>query len=93
MNSNTTPAGWVSQVKQAWLPPPFLKQLQKRQREQTLLELLGDCLDLLYQDPRQPGLNLETLNTIAPQPILSARIDRSKSPDPDAALRQAIILF
>jgi hypothetical protein len=43
----------------------------------VLLEKLGDCLDLMYQDPRQPGLNLETLHTNTPQPVLSARIDRS----------------
>ena len=27
------PIGWVTQVKGAWLLPPFIKQLQKRQRE------------------------------------------------------------
>ena len=77
MSTSELPEGWVTQVKQAWMLPPFLKQLQKRQREQALLEQLGDCLEYLYRDPRQPGLNLETLRTNTPQPVLSARIDRS----------------
>src|SRR5205823_607741 len=76
--STSTPSdGWVTHINQAWMLPPFLKQLQKRQREQALLEQLGECLDLLYEDSRQPGLNLETLNTTTARPVLSARIDRS----------------
>jgi hypothetical protein len=85
VTTNGAPEGWVSQIKQAWLLPPFLKQLQKHQREQALLEKLGDCLDLLYQDPRQPGLHLETLHTNTTQPVLSARIDRSNSSHYDSA--------
>lgn len=77
VTTDIAPGQWITEVKQAWLLPPFLKQLQKRQREQALLEKLGDCLDLLYQGPHQPGLHLETLHTNTPQSVLSARIDRS----------------
>ena len=72
----TPTQGWVTSVREAWMLPPFLKQLQKRQREQVLLEQLADCLDRLYDDPRHAGLNLETLNTNTARPVLSARIDR-----------------
>lgn len=77
MTVSEIPDGWVTQVKRAWMLPPFVKQLQKRSREQALLEQLADCLEYLYENPRHSGLNLETLRTSTPQPILSARIDRS----------------
>ena len=77
MDGASTIGGWVTRVNRVWLLGPFQKQLQKRQREATLLAQLSDCVDLLYRDPRQPGLNLETLHTPNKQPVLSARIDKS----------------
>lgn len=69
--------GWVTRVDRAWLLAPFLKQLQKRQREVALLEQLSDCLEQLYRDSCHPGLNLETIQSTVKQPVLSARIDKS----------------
>src|SRR5438067_12463464 len=68
---------WVTRVDRVWLLGPFQKQFQKRQRETALMEQLADCVDRLYENPRQTGLNLETLGSTAKVPVLSARINKS----------------
>src|SRR4051812_37448947 len=73
----TVRAGWVTRCERIWVLPPFQKEWAKRQRETLLLRQLDECVDQLFRDPTQPGLNLETLGNTGAQPIFSARISLS----------------
>lgn len=76
-NGAAPETAWVTRVDRVWLLGPFQKQFQKRQRETALMGQLTECVDRLYENPRQTGLNLETLGSTAKVPVLSARIDRN----------------
>lgn len=69
--------GLVTRVQRIWLLPPFKKALDRRRREQTLLDGLTECIDRLFRDPTSPGLNLETVATQGRHAILTARINRA----------------
>jgi len=74
--SSVAPA-LVTKVDRIWMLAPFKKVWERRSREITLLAALGECIDRLFENPRSPGLNLETLRGPVGQSVLSARIDRS----------------
>jgi superfamily I DNA/RNA helicase len=71
------PPSLVTHVSRLWFHPPFLKELKKRDREITLVEGLQKCFDLLFSNPRTPGLNLETIEQIGRHRLLSARINQA----------------
>src|SRR5581483_4099091 len=67
---------WVTRIDRIWMLAPFKKALARHAREKRLLEQLDKCIELLFRDPRSPGLNLETLQNPRRQ-LLSARITQS----------------
>src|SRR6266545_3082840 len=77
-NGLTPETPWVTRVDRVWLLGSYQKQFQKRQRETALMEQLSECVERLYENPRQPGLNLETLASTAKAPVLSARINQGQ---------------
>jgi len=64
----------ITRVERVWMLGNFKKELQKREREVVLLEKLQNCVDLLFQDPRSPGLNTEKLRHVGTYAVFSARL-------------------
>ncbi|HSH78983.1 MAG TPA: UvrD-helicase domain-containing protein [Herpetosiphonaceae bacterium] len=73
----TAESGLIRRIERMWVLQPFKKALAKRQREKVLLEQLDECIDKLFRNPSQPGLNLETLFQAGRWPVLSARINQA----------------
>ncbi len=52
---------FVTRVDRIWLLASCRKILSQRYRETVLLERFDECIRKLFENPRQPGLNLEKL--------------------------------
>lgn len=65
----------IERVERMWLAHRFREEIARRQNEPVLLEKVCDCVEKLWRNPQQPGLNLEQIKTVDGYRILSARID------------------
>ena len=72
--SNNTMTGIITQVDRIWLLPYCKKVLAKRSKETVLLDKLDKCIQLLFQNPRHPSLNIETLFRVGNYQVMSSRL-------------------
>ncbi|MEX2237251.1 MAG: 3'-5' exonuclease [Dehalococcoidia bacterium] len=75
--STATPEKPFTRVTRMWMHPPFMKALEKRERERQLIDSVLECVARIRDNPTSPGLNFEFIKRCGAHRVFSARISRS----------------